>query len=141
MSNRVRMSLIRWLIVCAFILVSGHAQAATLTATTCSLIDVQAAVNSAKDGDTVVIPNGSCSWTSGISTSKQIILSGQTKGGVTLTHAAGSGTLLTLKTGNTHNTVVRNLNFAVGHERDRPVSRDRGHRQDAYHSRQLLQCS
>jgi hypothetical protein len=40
--------------------------AATINAASCSSADVQAAINSAVDGDTVVIPDGTCSWTSGI---------------------------------------------------------------------------
>ena len=38
---------------------------------------VQAAVNAAVDGDTVLIPNGSATWTTGITTTKQIIIRAQ----------------------------------------------------------------
>jgi hypothetical protein len=40
--------------------------AATINAPTCSSTDVQTAINSAAAGDTVVIPNGTCAWTSGV---------------------------------------------------------------------------
>ena len=40
------------------------------------LSDVNAAVTSASDGDTVVIPSGSATWTTGLSTSKGITLQG-----------------------------------------------------------------
>src|SRR5438874_2700532 len=48
------------------------AQAATYTAASCNTSDVQATINKASDGDVVIIPNGSCSWTNGISVSKQL---------------------------------------------------------------------
>ncbi len=40
-----------------------RSDAATVTATSCSSADVQAAINAAQDGDTVAIPKGTCSWT------------------------------------------------------------------------------
>lgn len=48
--------------------------AATITASSASTADVQTAVNSASDGDTVLIPNGNVAWTTGVGTSKQIII-------------------------------------------------------------------
>ncbi len=39
--------------------------AATITTESCSETDVQNAINSADDGDTVNVPAGSCTWTSG----------------------------------------------------------------------------
>lgn len=41
-----------------------NSDAATINAASCSQTDVQAAVNSANNGDTVVVPAGSCTWTS-----------------------------------------------------------------------------
>jgi hypothetical protein len=96
------------------VLSSSEGQAATINAASCSTPDVQTAVNSASNGDTVVIPNGSCTWTSGITTSKQITISGQTKGRVLITHSAGSGDLLAITTGSSFSTVVSNLNFLPG---------------------------
>lgn len=87
---------------------------ATFTAASCNTSDVQTAINSAANGDTVVIPNGSCSWSSGISTGKQITLQGATAGGVTITHNAGSGTLLTVNIGSSFHTTIANLNFLPG---------------------------
>lgn len=107
--------LIKWPLV-AFLFIalsSSEGQAANIIAASCSTGAVQTAINSASNGDTVVIPNGSCTWTSGISTSKQITITGQTKGNVILTHNAGSGTLLALATGPSFSTVVSNLNFLV----------------------------
>jgi hypothetical protein len=47
------------LIFCTF--VTGS-YAATINATSCSAAHVQSAINSATDGDTVVIPAGECTW-------------------------------------------------------------------------------
>lgn len=52
------------------------AKAATFTAATCSPTDVQAAINLASNGDIVIIPAGTCLWTSGISYTKCITLTG-----------------------------------------------------------------
>jgi hypothetical protein len=51
--------------------------------------DVQVAINAAADGDTVIIPNGTCTWDSGVTTTKQIKIQGQTKGSVKLVMGAG----------------------------------------------------
>lgn len=48
-------------------LVSSNAKAATWTASSCSSTAVQAAINQASAGDTVVIPAGSCTWTTQVS--------------------------------------------------------------------------
>lgn len=65
---------------------------ATRTAASASLADVQAAVAAASDGDTVLIPNGSATWTGGISTTKQIIIRAQN---YTPTPAGTAGTATT----------------------------------------------
>lgn len=44
-----------------------QANAATINAYSCSQTDVQAAINSASDGDTVLVPAGSCTWTTNVS--------------------------------------------------------------------------
>jgi len=48
----------------------------TITAASCSSSDVQAAINSAKDGDTVLIPAGTCTWLSPVTVSTAITLQG-----------------------------------------------------------------
>jgi len=47
----------------ALVLVAPAARAATLSALSCSLADVQAAVANAASGDVVVVPAGTCTWT------------------------------------------------------------------------------
>jgi hypothetical protein len=57
---------------------SGAAQAATINAASPSLVDVTTAIASAVDGDTVIVPAGTASWTAGLVITKGITLMGQT---------------------------------------------------------------
>jgi hypothetical protein len=57
---------------------SGAAQARTINAASPSHVDVTNAIASAVDGDTVIVPAGTASWTSGITLTKGITLIGQT---------------------------------------------------------------
>jgi hypothetical protein len=61
-------------------LFSGTMRATTRTAASCNSGDVQAAMNAAQPGDTVVIPAGTCTWTSQVSWSapSNTVLQGQT---------------------------------------------------------------
>jgi hypothetical protein len=54
-----------------------HAQSATITATSTAQKDVAAAIASANNGDTVVIPAGDSTWTSTLSINKSINIVGQ----------------------------------------------------------------
>jgi hypothetical protein len=45
--------------------------ASTVTAASCSDIDVQAAINAAQDGDTVAVPKGTCTWTKTVNVGTQ----------------------------------------------------------------------
>lgn len=92
-------------------------EAATINAANCSSSAVQTAINSASNGDTVVIPAGACSWTSGISTSKQIDIEGAGSSATTgtrITHNAGSSTLFDITIGNSYNTKIGNVRFIAG---------------------------
>ncbi len=55
----------------------AHAAGNTITAASCSQTDVQAAINQASNGDTVIIPSGTCTWSSQVTDSVGIILQGQ----------------------------------------------------------------
>jgi hypothetical protein len=98
---------IKWLL-CAFLLASvfgREAKGNTLTAASCNTSDVQAAINSAAEGDTVNIPAGTCTWTSGVTISgKGIIVQGAGGGRIiaysstTLAVSTGSQTLSILST-------------------------------------------
>jgi hypothetical protein len=62
-----------------FLIVPGRAEAgATITARTASFLDVSSAVALAHDGDTVVIPAGTATWTTTLNISKGITLMGAT---------------------------------------------------------------
>ena len=66
--------------------------AQTINAASCNSADVQTAINSASEGQTVSIPAGTCTWTSGVSISgKGIVLQGAGAGrviGVSITGSA-----------------------------------------------------
>ncbi len=82
------MRLLRTLIV-VWMAGVASASAAVKTAASCASTDVQAAINSAAGGDTVVVPNGSCTWTSSVTIAgKGITLQGQSAAGVTITNNA-----------------------------------------------------
>lgn len=54
----------------------SHSEAATINAASTSLTDVTSAVESASDGDTVVVPSGTSSWTGTLIITKDITLMG-----------------------------------------------------------------
>src|ERR1700720_710080 len=64
--------------VTAVVLLSafGEVEGAVINARSASLADVNSAVASASDGDTVAVPAGSASWTSTLSVTKGITLQG-----------------------------------------------------------------
>src|SRR5213076_3634135 len=57
---------------------SGAAQAKSITALTPSFFDVNKAIGSAVDGDTVIIPAGKAAWSSSLAITKAITLMGLT---------------------------------------------------------------
>ena len=105
----------------------SESPAATHQAAGCTQAQVQAAVNAAADGDTVTIPNGSCTWTGGISTTKQIIIralnytptpagtagSGATSRSVTITNNSASA-LFSFTSGNSYHVGVGGIRFNEG---------------------------
>jgi hypothetical protein len=95
---------------------AGSAEAATLNASSCNLGDVSAVVRSAMDGDTVVIPAGTCSWSGPLSISnKSITLKGQGIGTTVIvsTHASDPN-LLTWATKPSGISKVSDLTFDSG---------------------------
>jgi hypothetical protein len=63
----IKCNLVFFLVLSIFLLIlssSDFASAATINAASCNYADVQAAINSAIDGDTVSVPAGSCTWAS-----------------------------------------------------------------------------
>ncbi|MBE7464212.1 MAG: PKD domain-containing protein [Planctomycetes bacterium] len=101
------------------------AQTATHTAASCSLADVQAKVAAASDGDTILIPNGSATWTGGIATTKQIRIraqqytptaGGQTARGVVLTNNSPQP-LFSFTSGNSHHCGLAGIKFVEGSQK------------------------
>ncbi len=102
---------------------ANYSEAATINAASCSLTAVQAAVNASVDGDKVVIPNGSCAWAGGISTTKQIRIEAQnyapTSRGtmtrsVTITNNSTSGPLFEFTSGNNFHVGLAGIRFNEG---------------------------
>jgi len=76
---------------------------------------VQSAIDSANNGDTVVVPNGSCSWSSGVRINgKAIHLRGQSPTGVTITHNGGSSHLISVTESSAAPIHISDLNFVGG---------------------------
>ncbi len=73
-----------------------QASAATYTAKSCGASDVQAAINSASNGDTVLVPGGSCTWSAPVTISTAITLNGQ--GTTNITWASGGSLNVTANT-------------------------------------------
>ena len=66
------------LIASVVLTVLGKMDAAVITAKSVSLTDVTTAITLAADGDTVVVPAGTATWTSGLNITKGITLQGAT---------------------------------------------------------------
>lgn len=78
------------------------AQAATIPASSCSQAAVQTAVNAASDGDRVVVPAGTCTWTNAVSISNKTIIlegAGSGAGGTKIVHGGGNHTLISVSAG------------------------------------------
>ena len=92
---------------------SGSARAAVINAASPSLADVNSAVSSASDGDTVVIPTGSATWSSQLSITKAITLGGSgpdARPNITSTSTGAVGIIFTVPTGKT--VIFQHMNFA-----------------------------
>jgi hypothetical protein len=67
---------IRPVLVLAGCVLAVRADAATRTAASCSLTNVQSAINAASAGDTVVVPAGTCTWSAQARISKSLTIQG-----------------------------------------------------------------
>lgn len=73
-------------------LITSQSLASTITAASCARNDVDAAVKKSTNGDTVLIPPGSCTWTSNLTIEKKsITLQGAGPGRTTITDGVGKG--------------------------------------------------
>jgi hypothetical protein len=75
---------------------------------------VQAAIKSAKAGDTVIIPNGTYHWSSTVTIKKFVILQGASIGGVTLIDDLPSGNLISVTASPNGDTTIANLIVVPG---------------------------
>ncbi len=80
-------------IILGIYFISPNAFADTHTALSCSSADVATAIAVASNGDIVTIPAGACTWTSGITVTKNITIQGA---GYTNTKITRNGTAFTL---------------------------------------------
>jgi hypothetical protein len=89
-------------------------QAADINATSCSQRDVQSVVNTAVNGDRVLVPPGTCTWSSGVAIppTKGITLQGAGEGadGTTIVYNAPGSDLIFAQIG-AGNAVTRITNF------------------------------
>jgi hypothetical protein len=99
------------------------ARATSHTAASCSGADVQASINAASSGDTVLVPGGNCTWTTNavtIPNTKYITLDGQ---GITTINWSGSGTfpgsnvsVFVINNGTAGRTIVTGFTFNGAYE-------------------------
>lgn len=94
----------------------------TVTSASCNRADVADAINRATHGQRVLIPNGVCTWTSGVTVSKRVLLRAQNytptaKGAasrsVTLVNNSAEP-LLSFATGNDYHTGLAGIAFQEG---------------------------
>lgn len=92
----------------------------TRTAATCSRADVNTQIAASSALDIVVVPNGSCTWATGVTISG-IYLKGASEGGVTITNGAGSATLITVTKTSASYTAIGNLVIVRGTSTSRHI--------------------
>jgi len=82
--------------------ISAPAQAATRSAASCNVADVQAAINASQDGDTVLVPAGDCTWGSNVTLDKTLSLkgAGSEAGGTRLSYSGADHSYVTVSVGN-----------------------------------------
>jgi hypothetical protein len=107
------MPLKHWLILA---LLAASAHATTRIAASCSTADVQTSVTASSEGDTVIVPAGSCTWTSGISVSTPIQIVGASVGNVIITDndTTSSDSMFVFTTDSTFSPMIANINFLPG---------------------------
>lgn len=87
---------VKFMYVLAFLLLcfiySSHSRAATINAVSCSQADVQAAYDSASNGDTILVPAGSATWTTArLKIQKEVALIGAGIGKTNITTQCPNG--------------------------------------------------
>jgi len=83
-------------------LIGFDTHAANIFAKSCSVVDVQNAINSARDADTVLVPAGNCTWGTAVSISNKTITlrgAGSGTGGTKITYGGTNHTLINAVSG------------------------------------------
>lgn len=101
-----------WLIL-IFSVSSRGAFGATITAASPAATDVQAAINSASDGDAVIVPSGSATWSTTVSVTKGITLIGgyNTNGLTVITQGGVVNTIILFVNAPNKSVIVKNFTF------------------------------
>lgn len=77
-------------------------QAATITAASCQSAAVQSAINSAANGDTVIVPAGTCTWSTSVNISSKALTltgAGSGTGGTKIVYGGSGHTLIDVDAG------------------------------------------
>jgi len=115
----------KWLLI-GFLLgvfFSPMAKGNSINASSCSSTDVQTAISSASSGDTVMVPSGSCTWSSTVHLANGVSLQGQTtctgspltcKDNTVITMGnTGGGAALKISAASSVNVIVTGFTFQV----------------------------
>jgi hypothetical protein len=96
-------------------LLTSNAAGATIYARSCNSSEVQAAINAADEGDTIIMPAGSAAWTQPVTIlNKAITLKGAGEGVTVLTHSIPGKAIPMIYIDNLHSKFVRITNFSIG---------------------------
>ena len=118
-------------LVLALVSLAPPAWAIDRTAASCNAADVQAALNAAVDGDRVIIPAGTCTWTGELVVSKAIEVTGSgsmppigaaTSGGTTINiDGPSANASLAVHESSAGHIIISNIRFVVGSTATVPV--------------------
>jgi hypothetical protein len=104
----------RFIVQATFVILSiillciSNANAATINAASCSKSHVQAAIDSASNGDAILVPAGNCTWTSTLSLDKNLTIQGAGRDSTLITR---TGTAISIGTTTSR---VTGIGFYVG---------------------------
>lgn len=106
------------LVLSSMSITTAYAQTAVKSAASCSQADVQAAINSATNGNTVLVPAGTCTWNSSVSISNKTIIikgAGRTSTGTVINYGGSGHTLVNIAPGSqTGRVEVTGFKFSGG---------------------------
>jgi hypothetical protein len=118
-------------LIVAFLTLAPSASAADRAAASCSLTDVQKAVSAAVDGDRIIIPPGTCTWTGHLIITRSVELTGSgempaigaaTSGGTAINvNSASAPCTICAYESTAGNIVISNLRFVVSATAKIPV--------------------